>query len=316
MNHKFSIIIPIYNAEKYLSCCIDSVLRQSFDDFECILVDDGSTDKSRFICEEYAQKDARIKVFHKENSGVSSTRNMGIDNACGEWLYFVDADDLLELDCLKNLNEQITTTTDMVVGTYKKIFVNSQTSITSIVPNQACSFEQFLTILTDIFPDFYEGYIWNKTFRKAKIDQYNLRFDEEIAYNEDRLFLVKFLCATKATIAYTEEIVYDYMIHADSAMGNLKGQFNYKYITDFAASEKIIVEILQQELSSSLQKKWNKVLVCSFYNISAQMVKSKWFDKKLLLQLFERCRHKVGVLKIFVYCVYIFLRRFYIKLNK
>lgn len=91
-----SVIIPVYNAEKYLRRCIDSVLSQTFTDFELLLIDDGSKDKSGAICDEYAAKDSRVRVFHKENGGVSSARNMGLDNACGNYIAFVDADDWID----------------------------------------------------------------------------------------------------------------------------------------------------------------------------------------------------------------------------
>ena len=88
-----SIIIPVYNVEKYFRRCLDSVMSQSFRDYELLLVDDGSSDSSGAICDEYAVRDERIRVFHKTNGGVSSARNVGLEHAKGEWIYFVDADD-------------------------------------------------------------------------------------------------------------------------------------------------------------------------------------------------------------------------------
>ena len=93
VNPKISVIIPVYNAEVYLHRCVDSLLSQSFKDFELLLVDDGSVDSSADICDEYANGDERVRVFHKKNGGVSSARNLGLDNARGEWVVFVDADD-------------------------------------------------------------------------------------------------------------------------------------------------------------------------------------------------------------------------------
>ena len=90
---KVSIIVPVYNTEEYLSECIESILDQSFTDFELLLINDGSIDKSGKICDEYAKKDSRIVVIHKENGGVSSARNKGIEIAQGEWISFIDADD-------------------------------------------------------------------------------------------------------------------------------------------------------------------------------------------------------------------------------
>ena len=100
---KVSVIIPAYNAERYLNCCVDSVLNQTYKDFEIILVDDGSTDKSGEICDEYAEKDDRIRVIHKKNGGLSDARNSGIEAAKGEFLTFLDSDDYFHPEYLKIL---------------------------------------------------------------------------------------------------------------------------------------------------------------------------------------------------------------------
>ena len=92
---KLSVIVPVFNTEKYLNRCIDSILSQTFNDFELILIDDGSTDSSPIICDEYAKKDKRVRVFHKENGGVSRARNLGIDNSFGEDVSFIDSDDFI-----------------------------------------------------------------------------------------------------------------------------------------------------------------------------------------------------------------------------
>ena len=92
MGSLLTIIIPVYNTAPYLPDCLTSILGQTFSDFELLLIDDGSTDGSGTICDEYAKKDHRIRVFHKDNGGVSSARNLGLDNARGEWVYFVDSD--------------------------------------------------------------------------------------------------------------------------------------------------------------------------------------------------------------------------------
>lgn len=91
-----SVIVPVYNAEEYLRKCIDSILYQTYSDLELLLINDGSTDSSGAVCDEYARRDERVRVIHKENGGVSSTRNLGLDLAQGEWITFVDADDWIE----------------------------------------------------------------------------------------------------------------------------------------------------------------------------------------------------------------------------
>ena len=103
MNPKISIIVPVYNVEKYIHKCINSILDQSLTEFELILVDDGSPDRSGEICDEYSKKDNRIKVIHKSNGGVSSARNIGIDKACGEYIGFVDPDDYIDVNMYERL---------------------------------------------------------------------------------------------------------------------------------------------------------------------------------------------------------------------
>lgn len=100
---KISIIVPVYNVEKYLARCIDSILEQTFSDFECLLIDDGSPDCSGALCDEYAHKDNRIHVIHQKNAGVSAARNRGLDAARGEWICFVDSDDWCAKDMLSLL---------------------------------------------------------------------------------------------------------------------------------------------------------------------------------------------------------------------
>lgn len=104
---KISVIVPVYNTEKYLHRCIDSILAQTFTDFELLLIDDGSKDNSGTICDEYAAKDSRVRVFHKKNGGVSSARNLGLDNASGEWVTFVDSDDWIGKTMYQEMYENV-----------------------------------------------------------------------------------------------------------------------------------------------------------------------------------------------------------------
>ena len=114
-----SIIVPVYNTEKYLHRCIDSILTNTFTDFELLLIDDGSTDSSGVICDEYAAKDSRIYVFHKENGGASSARNLGLGKAKGEWITFVDSDDTLQKNALDLLYKSSDSSVDAVIANAK-----------------------------------------------------------------------------------------------------------------------------------------------------------------------------------------------------
>ena len=118
---KISIIVPVYNTEQYLPRCLNSILSQSFIDFELLLVDDGSIDGSGSICDKYAAKDNRVRVFHKENGGVSSARNLGLDEAKGEWICFVDSDDEMLPNGLQTLANGICDEVDIVMGGYEEV---------------------------------------------------------------------------------------------------------------------------------------------------------------------------------------------------
>lgn len=185
-----SIIIPVYNVEQYLDKCIKSVLSQSYQDFELILVDDGSIDSSGMICDEYAGKDERVKVFHKENGGVSSARNFGLDNATGEWISFVDADDYVEEDYLSNMVMSIHDDIDIIVGG----FVPSGNEFPPHkMEDKKYSHLDIGIFLTKILGDMEIGTPWAKLFRSKVIVSNKLRFDKKIHFNEDSLFTQDFL---------------------------------------------------------------------------------------------------------------------------
>ena len=141
----FSVIVPIYNVEKYLSRCIDSVLSQTFADFELILVDDGSPDNCPEICDKYAQKDHRIKVVHKENAGLGMARNLGVEVATGDFICFIDSDDFIEEECLNAMYSAAEENkVDLVICDYYKYFENGQKDHIAIIPffeknNSKCS---------------------------------------------------------------------------------------------------------------------------------------------------------------------------------
>ena len=116
---KISIIVPVYNAEKYLRHCLDSILNQSFQDFELLLVDDGSKDRSGKICDEYAEKDKRVSVWHQENQGVSVARNVGLEHAQGEWIYFPDSDDIVIENALEIMMKMCVEDIDYVMCGYE-----------------------------------------------------------------------------------------------------------------------------------------------------------------------------------------------------
>lgn len=187
---KLSIIVPVYKAEDHLPRCIDSILAQSFEDFEIILVDDGSPDKSGMICDLYAKKDSRVKVIHKKNGGVSSARNEGIRNARGRYVQFVDSDDYIDSDmCLTLLNSIEDNQTDMVVCGYAKHYKGNKKDIIYKQKIYA-SVEELEIDFSKLFDQLFFNYIWNKLYRK---DLILTLFDIEINYGEDLLFNLVYL---------------------------------------------------------------------------------------------------------------------------
>lgn len=188
---KISIIIPVYNSEKYLRQCLDSVLAQTYTDFEALLIDDGSTDGSGAICDEYAARDARFKVFHKENGGVSSARNLGIDNAQGEWICFVDSDDLIQIDFLKNFKVE-TIDADLYIQGFTLIDEQNNSIIKKIETEDKLSLEigiilERLEMKTNIIET-----PWSKLFKTDFLKKHNIYFDELLSNGEDHLFVLKY----------------------------------------------------------------------------------------------------------------------------
>lgn len=180
-NPLISVIVPVYNVEKYLPRCIDSILAQTFTDFELLLIDDGSNDKSGEICEEYAKIDNRIKVFHKENGGVSSARNIGLDNAHGKFVSFVDSDDWLEPACLAEcLKIAEIENADIVISDY---FVDEKKTIKRMTQ----CFNG--NLINDLFAGNIFGALWNKFFRLECIKEAQVNFDKDLNFCEDFVFL-------------------------------------------------------------------------------------------------------------------------------
>lgn len=236
INPKISIIIPIYKAEAYLRRCLDSVQNQTFTDWECILVDDGSPDGSGTICDEYAAKGSRFRVFHKENGGVSSARNLGLDYAKGEWIFFSDADDCLESSALQDLYSNVESHTDMVMGGYT--IMTEDGFIMTSVDRSICKSLSNLEAIQEMYSasDFpYQGYLWCKLFKVSIIKENNLRFDTDIYFNEDRLFIVCYLCKCRQSVGYFTKSVYTYIKRDTGAMASLKKSYNPKFATDMIA---------------------------------------------------------------------------------
>lgn len=202
-----SIIVPIYKAEQYIHRCVDSILAQSYADFELLLINDGSPDGCGAICDAYAAKDSRVRVFHKENGGVSSARNLGLDNAQGEWITFVDSDDWLEPEFLERL--MAAPESDLVVGgCYRTSGKNEPLSDAHYPKDSVAGFlEQNLDKLLLLTP-------WGKLYRRSFFEDNHIRFNKNIRFGEDTLVVFEYLCYCDSisTVAYCG---YNYLDETD-----------------------------------------------------------------------------------------------------
>ena len=205
----FTIIVPIYNVEHCLSHCIDSILAQTITDFELLLIDDGSTDKSGRICDEYVKKDGRIKVFHKENGGVSSARNVGLDYAHGEWITFVDSDDWVNENFLENFVEVDSGEDMLCQGFYSPNWHYATDG--KVVASPTCVVEenQIFDYLVDCFKREHLGYVWCKAFKKKIIRDKSIRFNLDYHLREDLAFVCQY-CSNIKSISNTAKTGYVY----------------------------------------------------------------------------------------------------------
>lgn len=206
---KVSIIIPIYNAEAHLNRCIDSVLKQDFEDFELILMDDGSKDSSGSICDEYAAGDSRVRVVHKENSGVSDTRNQAISLARGEYLQFLDSDDWITPDATGLfVRTAVEHGCDMVISDFYRVVGERLSHKGDIQEDGLLTREEFAVCMMEKPADFYYGVLWNKLYRRDIIVEYGLCMDKDISWCEDFIFNMEYIRHVKTVYALRVPIYY------------------------------------------------------------------------------------------------------------
>lgn len=207
---KVSIIIPIYNAEANLNRCIDSVLKQDFQDFELILMNDGSEDSSGSICDSYAKKDSRVRVIHKENSGVSDTRNQAISLAKGEYLQFLDSDDWITPDATRLLvrTAEEHDCCDMVISDFYRVVGERLSHKGDIQEDGLLTREEFAVYMMEKPADFYYGVLWNKLYRRDIIEKYGLCMDKDISWCEDFIFNMEYIRHVRNVYALRVPIYY------------------------------------------------------------------------------------------------------------
>ena len=207
---KLSVIVPVYNAEKYLEECVESILQQSFPSFEILLINDGSRDSSGLMCDSFAKKDARVRVFHKDNGGVSSARNLGLDNARGEWICFVDSDDWLEPGYFEVLQESDISDYELLQSGVKVLNISDNSVILRKCKNQRISRSSLFE--KGIFCSYSACYF----FKQQKLNSLKLRFNGNVKFSEDRAFIIK-MALNVEYIKQTDKSLYVYRLNEGSA---------------------------------------------------------------------------------------------------
>lgn len=210
---KVTLIVPVYRAERYIRKCVDSILGQTYGNIELLLVDDGSPDNSGEICDEYADKDKRVRVFHEENSGVSTARNLALDNVGGKWVMFVDSDDWLEPDCLS-----------MCVETAEKNNLDLLQFASKRVDDEGNilldeKYEDTGRLSSDEYinsADRLSVCVWGNLLRNDIIRENHIRFDKDLKLGEDQLFIFRYAFHCKRCMKIANAL-YNYRYNPDSA---------------------------------------------------------------------------------------------------
>ncbi|MCL2015640.1 MAG: glycosyltransferase [Defluviitaleaceae bacterium] len=278
-----SVIVPVYNAEKHLENCICSIVNQTYKNLEIILVNDGSADDSGKICDNFAKIDSRIKVIHKENGGVSSARNKGIDAATGDWLGFVDSDDIIDSTMYETLlNAAVAGKTKLSICGFVRSFDSGYKEVRTcpeIPPIITC--KQALTYI--ISDRYFEGFMCNKLFHKTLFTEFTEqnkpknRLATDLHVCEDLLLIIQIILqmaeksekseenekSEKNKISYTPQALYDYIVRTESAVNSI----SEKRLTDITARERIITLLSQYsaKLGQSAKSRYTDAIIGIMY---------------------------------------------------
>lgn len=276
-----SVIIPVYNVEQYLYECIDSVVAQTYTNLEIILVDDGSTDGSGKICDEYAEKDERILVMHKKNEGVSSARNSALEISTGTYVAFIDADDYVDSNFINKLYMALfNNNVDIAICGYEKIggldLVSGNTTTKyrteKIVLEKSGRLNTGKLWFHAFDTNFVGCYLWNKLFKKKFLDK--MQFDRELCIGEDMIYLAQYLKNVNDAY-YINEPLYKYRINCNSALNT----------TNVLAKDTVIKKIesaieATEILDSLIQKEKN---VLKYYVSYRKVRTSVWCIFKMVV---------------------------------
>lgn len=269
---KYSVIIPVYNVEKYINRCVKSILSQRYNNLEIILIDNGSTDRSGSICDIYANEDANISVYHIENHGVGSARNFGLSKARGEFIYFVDSDDYLVGNLFAEFEDKLTPDLDLLVFSYYNSFEHEMTEknrTKKILPyNGSYDKHDFSKIFKDLFLSDMLYTVWNKFYRREFLIENNISFEKYELGEDVRFNLNAYRNVNKVYLSQDS-----YYVYVIGRKGSAMSSYNPK---------RLQYQLQELELVDSLLKDWNidssnldntvkaRILMSNIHNISKQ----------------------------------------------
>ncbi|MDD6071194.1 MAG: glycosyltransferase [Clostridiales bacterium] len=313
-----SVIVPVYNAEKYLDRCISSITNQSYKNLEIILINDGSTDNSLPICNYWRQKDRRIKVFEQQNGGAAAARNVGLRNMTGQYVGFVDADDEIKPSMYEVLLSQMLRT-DAELGVCTDVILDENRHIISksTVKSKILCNEQ---IIMDFLKIRIPGGVCNKLFLSSIIQSRNLEFDEDIIHNEDFLFFARY-CLKASKCILVNKPFYLYYSHHDSVTHVKNEKFDKKKLTSIVAARRLLDDL--NSGNRTLLKEGEHFYLLKVADVLIELAQypeeQKWIDTQKSLQ--AELRKGLDLLladkqSSFIYKVLIVLAAYHFKVLK
>lgn len=310
---QISIIIPVYNVSGYLSDSLNSIIDIGACEIELILVDDGSTDGSSELCDEFARQNSFCSVIHQKNAGVSAARNAGLDIAKGEWIWFVDADDMImNAQMLENLLE---IKADLIMFGYQELLDNKIVGTTTYDDCKDMTKDRFLESHVSYF-------VWNMLFRRDVIEKYHLRFTEGVRMGEDLEFQYKYLIHSQHPISLSTPL-YIYRKREGSAVNNSKSRSHavtdglvilknlLDYIQEYGVKEAVWIDLrLQGLMKSLLYSAYHAGDVLSHHKIQKDVRDTMDSYKKIGFHTFETLKMRLAYCNVYLYYAfnYIYLK--------
>ena len=254
LSEKVSVIVPIYKVEKYLNKCIDSIINQTYTNLEIILVDDGSPDNSPKICDEYAKKDNRIKVIHKQNNGVSSARNVGLDISTGDYIMFIDGDDYIELNMIEcMLKNMFDNDVDIVVCNINYVYKDKEFIKYDESDRILNNYDAMKEFIRD---GIVQAVVWNKLYKKSIIKDMKFIINK---IHEDEIFSYEAISKANS-IYYNSNPFYNYIQREDS----ITGKFSIQRLDAVEAAYERMNSIKQNYPSLYIEEKMNFCNLCIY----------------------------------------------------